>query len=101
MNKLLKLAEAMGLPLMRDVYQAGDNIWLEGAVHKSSCKFNPLNNAEQCLEIMEHFKIGNEWHEDFNKWHASGWIESRGMTIVGRGKTIQEAVLNCALEIVN
>ena len=71
--------------------------------HIESIKYDPLENDTQCLELTEHFKIsiepsGNGWlafiKPNLPMNGAEPFIESTG-------KTINEAVLNCASEIVN
>lgn len=63
-------------------------------------EYNPLTNAEQCMEIMEKLRIDLEFWADsvdaiINKHNDNADVITR------YGKTINEAVVNAAFEYFN
>ena len=93
-EKLKVIAEGMG-------YQASNFYWpsYSGKIKYITVKgkeYNPLTNAEQCMEIMEEVKITLLYDFVLNYWSASKVKGSK--RIIGEGKTINEAVCNAAFE---
>ena len=90
-EKLKVIAEGMG-------YEASmhPNGWVYIWIDDKWIKYNPLTNAEQCMEIMEEVKITLLYDFVLNYWSASKVKGSK--RIIGEGKTINEAVCNAAFE---
>ena len=89
---LKQLAEYMGYEILNN----SPNDW---SVTKNGwsyyCKYSPLTNAEQCLELMEKFKIDILFMADKDLIKAS----NKNFTgeFMGHGKTINEAVAIAAI----
>jgi len=102
MNNLKAIAEAMGY-LRCDMNLSKEDPYLLASRicndqgHIESIKYDPLKNDTQNRQIQEHFKIAISFDENFRLWIAESFDEE----IERSGKTINEAVLNCASEIVN
>ena len=98
--KVIAIAEGMGYEV-----QPLTNRWNELMVTMKGrgtipFSYNPLTNAEQCMEIMEKLKINVIW-KGKELETCSAWVLIYiGMTggIEGKGKPISEAVCNAAYE---
>ena len=93
---LKQLAEYMGYGV--DVRPFDETVYIynkqkdEKLHYKLHKEYNPLTNAEQCLELMEKFKSQTQWSEPLQEWYV---LDSYGG--IGEGKTINEAVTNAAI----
>ena len=104
--EILKVV-AEGMPDGRPVEIDEEGVWYmnyppttgEGyGVKVHAVEFNPLTNAEQCMEIMEKLKISPEFVEECG---CSGWFAKVKNGRVSEGKTINEAVVLAAYEYFN
>ena len=94
-EKLIALAKKIGLSNVK--------IWRHLATyiecdHNGTTEyiFEPENNLQQRDEIQEHFEI--ELRKTNDGWNGSVCIKNA--VISGWGKTITEAIMNCAYEVI-
>ncbi len=58
-------------------------------------EYNPLNNAEQCLELMEKLKIAAHFWN--GTWRACEYSVQAGIGIESEGKSVNEAITLTAI----
>ena len=59
--------------------------------------YDPINNAEQCLELMEKLKIDVVYWHDIKEWSAEITDPEGKATSGVYGESINEAVTNAAI----
>ena len=101
-EELKIIAEGMGkiIAVSFDFIPDEDSIYLGACSHTylgATCfKYNPIENAAQCMEIME--KLIQEANYSIFAGFDKSTRVMLGMKIKGTGKTINEAVCRAALE---
>ena len=69
-------AEAMGV--FGTIAPNGNTVWLRN----STKRYNPLTNSEQCLALVERFRMLVRWDGGVHGWTAGVWYDgSKGQAI--------------------
>ena len=96
-EKLKVIAEGMGYEVAIKPRNIRGTITDAVFNYNGEVWYNPLTNAEQCMEIMEKLKLDVVWWPEQKEWSSERCIAGSS-TIGYTGKTITEAVCKAAYE---